>query len=495
MLRAICRPAGSKPERSGKNVKKRIVVLLLLAAALSLISGASAENASANVGTRSYTLPEGFSVVGADRHQRYLDAVMILPDAVGGESEHQINIAIGDAQQHLLDEIGVTLEWIGEQLQSGGSNVSEAIEGRPTLYVQGRNAQRRLSVALIAVEIDGQIVVGYEALCPTDGAVGELLMEVMANAEPKKQEMTLTSGFGVSSTADVHPEESSVPEDDEETLPADGEEAQQAGIALSRPRDSVTIGQPQVIAAPEQSGQSTVSRPRHSVTVGQPQATAAPEQSGQSTVSRPRDSVTVGRPQATEAPGQSVRSYVERGADGIWRFCGIDWAMDAQSALEAIMQATGKEMEYNQEGVYVGISMQEFLMNGTTVPECFMPLCTFSVTEDVWQVECQLAPEAIRFESAEAAIDWYDSVARNALHLANTGATESERYCLYAGESFVDDLGWDEMLEAWLKAADHGAHDAVYGWVEDGNLRFSIEMDTIEGDRYITCWLVLEAPL
>ena len=424
-------------------MKKRIVVLLLLAAALSLISGASAENASANVGTRSYTLPEGFSVVGADRHQRYLDAVMILPDAVGGESEHQINIAIGDAQQHLLDEIGVTLEWIGEQLQSGGSNVSEAIEGRPTLYVQGRNAQRRLSVALIAVEIDGQIVVGYEALCPTDGAVGELLMEVMANAEPKKQEMTLTSGFGVSSTADVQPEESSVPEDDEETLPADGEEAQQAGIALSRPRDSVTVG----------------------------------------------------RPQATEAPGQSVRSYVERGADGIWRFCGIDWAMDAQSALEAIMQATGKEMEYNQEGVYVGISMQEFLMNGTTVPECFMPLCTFSVTEDVWQVECQLAPEAIRFESAEAAIDWYDSVARNALHLANTGATESERYCLYAGESFVDDLGWDEMLEAWLKAADHGAHDAVYGWVEDGNLRFSIEMDTIEGDRYITCWLVLEAPL
>ena len=469
MLRAICRPAGSKPERSGKNVKKRIVVLLLLAAALSLISGASAENASANVGTRSYTLPEGFSVVGADRHQRYLDAVMILPDAVGGESEHQINIAIGDAQQHLLDEIGVTLEWIGEQLQSGGSNVSEAIEGRPTLYVQGRNAQRRLSVALIAVEIDGQIDVGYEALCPTDGAVGELLMEVMANAEPKKQEMTLTSGFGVSSTADVQPEESSVPEDDEETLPADGEEAQQAGIALSRPRDSVTVGQPQ--------------------------ATAAPEQSGQSTVSRPRDSVTVGRPQATEAPGQSVRSYVERGADGIWRFCGIDWEMDAQSALEAIMQATGKEMEYNQEGVYVGISMQEFLMNGTTVPECFMPLCTFSVTEDVWQVECQLAPEAIRFESAEAAIDWYDSVARNALHLANTGATESERYCLYAGESFVDDLGWDEMLEAWLKAAGHGAHDAVYGWVEDGNLRFSIEMDTIEGDRYITCWLVLEAPL
>ena len=450
-------------------MKKRIVVLLLLAAALSLIAGASAENASANVGTRSYTLPEGFSVVGADRHQRYLDAVMILPDAVGGESEHQINIAIGDAQQHLLDEIGVTLEWIGEQLQSGGSNVSEAIEGRPTLYVQGRNAQRRLSVALIAVEIDGQIVVGYEALCPTDGAVGELLMGVMANAEPKKQEMTLTSGFGVSSTADVQPEESSVPEDDEETLPADGEEAQQAGIALSRPRDSVTIGQPQVIAAPEQSGQSTVSRPRDSVTVGQPQATAAPEQSGQ--------------------------SYVERGADGIWRFCGIDWAMDAQSALEAIMQATGKEMEYNQEGVYVGISMQEFLMNGTTVPECFMPLCTFSVTEDVWQVECQLAPEAIRFESAEAAIDWYDSVARNALHLANTGATESERYCLYAGESFVDDLGWDEMLEAWLKAADHGAHDAVYGWVEDGNLRFSIEMDTIEGDRYITCWLVLEAPL
>ena len=450
-------------------MKKRIVVLLLLAAALSLISGASAENASANVGTRSYTLPEGFSVVGADRHQRYLDAVMILPDAVGGESEHQINIAIGDAQQHLLDEIGVTLEWIGEQLQSGGSNVSEAIEGRPTLYVQGRNAQRRLSVALIAVEIDGQIVVGYEALCPTDGAVGELLMEVMANAEPKKQEMTLTSGFGVSSTADVQPEESSVPEDDEETLPADGEEAQQAGIALSRPRDSVTVGQPQ--------------------------ATAAPEQSGQSTVSRPRDSVTVGRPQATEAPGQSVRSYVERGADGIWRFCGIDWEMDAQSALEAIMQATGKEMEYNQEGVYVGISMQEFLMNGTTVPECFMPLCTFSVTEDVWQVECQLAPEAIRFESAEAAIDWYDSVARNALHLANTGATESERYCLYAGESFVDDLGWDEMLEAWLKAAGHGAHDAVYGWVEDGNLRFSIEMDTIEGDRYITCWLVLEAPL
>ena len=443
MLRAICRPAGSKPERSGKNVKKRIVVLLLLAAALSLISGASAENASANVGTRSYTLPEGFSVVGADRHQRYLDAVMILPDAVGGESEHQINIAIGDAQQHLLDEIGVTFEWIGEQLQSGGSNVSEAIEGRPTLYVQGRNAQRRLSVALIAVEIDGQIVVGYEALCPTDGAVGELLMEVMANAEPKKQEMTLTSGFGVSSTADVQPEESSVPEDDEETLPADGEEAQQAGIALSRPRDSVTVG----------------------------------------------------RPQATEAPGQSVRSYVERGADGIWRFCGIDWAMDAQSALEAIMQATGKELEYNQEGVYVGISMQEFLMNGTTVPECFMPLCTFSVTEDVWQVECQLAPEAIRFESAEAAIDWYDSVARNALHLANTGATESERYCLYAGESFVDDLGWDEMLEAWLKAAGHGAHDAVYGWVEDGNLRFSIEMDTIEGDRYITCWLVLEAPL
>ena len=443
MLRAICRPAGSKPERSGKNVKKRIVVLLLLAAALSLISGASAENASANVGTRSYTLPEGFSVVGADRHQRYLDAVMILPDAVGGESEHQINIAIGDAQQHLLDEIGVTLEWIGEQLQSGGSNVSEAIEGRPTLYVQGCNAQRRLSVALIAVEIDGQIVVGYEALCPTDGAVGELLMEVMANAEPKKQEMTLTSGFGVSSTADVQPEESSVPEDDEETLPADGEEAQQAGIALSRPRDSVTVG----------------------------------------------------RPQTTEAPGQSVRSYVERGADGIWRFCGIDWAMDAQSALEAIMQATGKEMEYNQEGVYVGISMQEFLMNGTTVPECFMPLCTFSVTEDVWQVECQLAPEAIRFESAEAAIDWYDSVARNALHLANTGATESERYCLYAGESFVDDLGWDEMLEAWLKAAGHGAHDAVYGWVEDGNLRFSIEMDTIEGDRYITCWLVLEAPL
>ena len=469
MLRAICRPAGSKPERSGKNVKKRIVVLLLLAAALSLISGASAENASANVGTRSYTLPEGFSVVGADRHQRYLDAVMILPDADGGESEHQINIAIGDAQQHLLDEIGVTLEWIGEQLQSGGSNVSEAIEGRPTLYVQGRNAQRRLSVALIAVEIDGQIVVGYEALCPTDGAVGELLMEVMANAEPKKQEMTLTSGFGVSSTADVQPEESSVPEDDEETLPADGEEAQQAGIALSRPRDSVTVGQPQ--------------------------ATEAPEQSGQSTVSRPRDSVTVGRPQATEAPGQSVRSYVERGADGIWRFCGIDWAMDAQSALEAIMQATGKEMEYNQEGVYVGISMQEFLMNGTTVPECFMPLCTFSVTEDVWQVECQLAPEAIRFESAEAAIDWYDSVARNALHLANTGATEAERYCLYAGESFVDDLGWDEMLEAWLKAAGHGAHDAVYGWVEDGNLRFSIEMDTIEGDRYITCWLVLEAPL
>ena len=450
-------------------MKKRIVVLLLLAAALSLISGASAENASANVGTRSYTLPEGFSVVGADRHQRYLDAVMILPDAVGGESEHQINIAIGDAQQHLLDEIGVTLEWIGEQLQSGGSNVSEAIEGRPTLYVQGCNAQRRLSVALIAVEIDGQIVVGYEALCPTDGAVGELLMEVMANAEPKKQEMTLTSGFGVSSTADVQPEESSVPEDDEETLPADGEEAQQAGIALSRPRDSVTVGQPQ--------------------------ATAAPEQSGQSTVSRPRDSVTVGRPQTTEAPGQSVRSYVERGADGIWRFCGIDWAMDAQSALEAIMQATGKEMEYNQEGVYVGISMQEFLMNGTTVPECFMPLCTFSVTEDVWQVECQLAPEAIRFESAEAAIDWYDSVARNALHLANTGATESERYCLYAGESFVDDLGWDEMLEAWLKAAGHGAHDAVYGWVEDGNLRFSIEMDTIEGDRYITCWLVLEAPL
>ena len=450
-------------------MKKRIVVLLLLAAALSLIAGASAENASANVGTRSYTLPEGFSVVGADRHQRYLDAVMILPDADGGESEHQINIAIGDAQQHLLDEIGVTLEWIGEQLQSGGSNVSEAIEGRPTLYVQGRNAQRRLSVALIAVEIDGQIVVGYEALCPTDGAVGELLMGVMANAEPKKQEMTLTSGFGVSSTADVQPEESSVPEDDEETLPADGEEAQQAGIALSRPRDSVTVGQPQ--------------------------ATAAPEQSGQSTVSRPRDSVTVGRPQATEAPGQSVRSYVERGADGIWRFCGIDWAMDAQSALEAIMQATGKEMEYNQEGVYVGISMQEFLMNGTTVPECFMPLCTFSVTEDVWQVECQLAPEAIRFESAEAAIDWYDSVARNALHLANTGATESERYCLYAGESFVDDLGWDEMLEAWLKAADHGAHDAVYGWVEDGNLRFSIEMDTIEGDRYITCWLVLEAPL
>ena len=450
-------------------MKKRIVVLLLLAAALSLISGASAENASANVGTRSYTLPEGFSVVGADRHQRYLDAVMILPDADGGESEHQINIAIRDAQQHLLDEIGVTLEWIGEQLQSGGSNVSEAIEGRPTLYVQGRNAQRRLSVALIAVEIDGQIDVGYEALCPTDGAVGELLMEVMANAEPKKQEMTLTSGFGVSSTADVQPEESSVPEDDEETLPADGEEAQQAGIALSRPRDSVTVGQPQ--------------------------ATAAPEQSGQSTVSRPRDSVTVGRPQATEAPGQSVRSYVERGADGIWRFCGIDWAMDAQSALEAIMQATGKEMEYNQEGVYVGISMQEFLMNGTTVPECFMPLCTFSVTEDVWQVECQLAPEAIRFESAEAAIDWYDSVARNALHLANTGATESERYCLYAGESFVDDLGWDEMLEAWLKAADHGAHDAVYGWVEDGNLRFSIEMDTIEGDRYITCWLVLEAPL
>ena len=443
MLRAICRPAGSKPERSGKNVKKRIVVLLLLAAALSLIAGASAENASANVGTRSYTLPEGFSVVGADRHQRYLDAVMILPDADGGESEHQINIAIGDAQQHLLDEIGVTLEWIGEQLQSGGSNVSEAIEGRPTLYVQGRNAQRRLSVALIAVEIDGQIVVGYEALCPTDGAVGELLMEVMANAEPKKQEMTLTSGFGVSSTADVQPEESSVPEDDEETLPADGEEAQQAGIALSRPRDSVTVG----------------------------------------------------RPQTTEAPGQSVRSYVERGADGIWRFCGIDWAMDAQSALEAIMQATGKEMEYNQEGVYVGISMQEFLMNGTTVPECFMPLCTFSVTEDVWQVECQLAPEAIRFESAEAAIDWYDSVARNALHLANTGATESERYCLYAGESFVDDLGWDEMLEAWLKAAGHGAHDAVYGWVEDGNLRFSIEMDTIEGDRYITCWLVLEAPL
>ena len=424
-------------------MKKRIVVLLLLAAALSLISGASAENASANVGTRSYTLPEGFSVVGADRHQRYLDAVMILPDAVGGESEHQINIAIGDAQQHLLDEIGVTLEWIGEQLQSGGSNVSEAIEGRPTLYVQGRNAQRRLSVALIAVEIDGQIVVGYEALCPTDGAVGELLMEVMANAEPKKQEMTLTSGFGVSSTADVQPEESSVPEDDEETLPADGEEAQQAGIALSRPRDSVTVG----------------------------------------------------RPQTTEAPGQSVRSYVERGADGIWRFCGIDWAMDAQSALEAIMQATGKEMEYNQEGVYVGISMQEFLMNGTTVPECFMPLCTFSVTEDVWQVECQLAPEAIRFESAEAAIDWYDSVARNALHLANTGATESERYCLYAGESFVDDLGWDEMLEAWLKAAGHGAHDAVYGWVEDDNLRFSIEMDTIEGDRYITCWLVLEAPL
>ena len=469
MLRAICRPAGSKPERSGKNVKKRIVVLLLLAAALSLISGASAENASANVGTRSYTLPEGFSVVGADRHQRYLDAVMILPDADGGESEHQINIAIGDAQQHLLDEIGVTLEWIGEQLQSGGSNVSEAIGGRPTLYVQGRNAQRRLSVALIAVEIDGQIVVGYEALCPTDGAVGELLMEVMANAEPKKQEMTLTSGFGVSSTADVQPEESSVPEDDEETLPADGEEAQQAGLALSRPRDSVTVGQQQ--------------------------ATAAPEQSGQSTVSRPRDSVTVGRPQATEAPGQSVRSYVERGADGIWRFCGIDRAMDAQSALEAIMQATGKEMEYNQEGVYVGISMQEFLMNGTTVPECFMPLCTFSVTEDVWQVECQLAPEAIRFESAEAAIDWYDSVARNALHLANTGATESERYCLYAGESFVDDLGWDEMLEAWLKAAGHGAHDAVYGWVEDGNLRFSIEMDTIEGDRYITCWLVLEAPL
>ena len=450
-------------------MKKRIVVLLLLAAALSLISGASAENASANVGTRSYTLPEGFSVVGADRHQRYLDAVMILPDADGGESEHQINIAIGDAQQHLLDEIGVTLEWIGEQLQSGGSNVSEAIEGRPTLYVQGRNAQRRLSVALIAVEIDGQIDVGYEALCPTDGAVGELLMEVMANAEPKKQEMTLTSGFGVSSAADVQPEEPSVPEDDEETLPADGEEAQQAGIALSRPRDSVTVGQPQ--------------------------ATAAPEQSGQSTVSRPRDSVTVGRPQATEAPGQSVRSYVERGADGIWRFCGIDWEMDAQSALEAIMQATGKEMEYNQEGVYVGISMQEFLMNGTTVPECFMPLCTFSVTEDVWQVECQLAPEAIRFESAEAAIDWYDSVARNALHLANTGATESERYCLYAGESFVDDLGWDEMLEAWLKAADHGAHDAVYGWVEDGNLRFSIEMDTIEGDRYITCWLVLEAPL
>ena len=394
---------------------------------------------------------------------------MILPDAVGGESEHQINIAIGDAQQHLLDEIGVTLEWIGEQLQSGGSNVSEAIEGRPTLYVQGRNAQRRLSVALIAVEIDGQIVVGYEALCPTDGAVGELLMEVMANAEPKKQEMTLTSGFGVSSAADVQPEEPSVPEDDEEALPVDGEEARQAGIAISRPRDSVTVGQPQ--------------------------ATAAPEQSGQSTVSRPRDSVTVGRPQATEAPGQSVRSYVERGADGIWRFCGIDWAMDAQSALEAIMQATGKEMEYNQEGVYVGISMQEFLMNGTTVPECFMPLCTFSVTEDVWQVECQLAPEAIRFESAEAAIDWYDSVARNALHLANTGATESERYCLYAGESFVDDLGWDEMLEAWLKAAGHGAHDAVYGWVEDDNLRFSIEMDTIEGDRYITCWLVLEAPL
>ena len=469
MLRAICRPAGSKPERSGKNVKKRIVVLLLLAAALSLIAGASAENASANVGTRSYTLPEGFSVVGADRHQRYLDAVMILPDADGGESEHQINIAIGDAQQHLLDEIGVTLEWIGEQLQSGGSNVSEAIEGRPTLYVQGRNAQRKLSVALIAVEIDGQIVVGYEALCPTDGAVGELLMEVMANAEPKKQEMTLTSGFGVSSAADVQPEEPSVPEDDEEALPADGEEARQAGIAISRPRDSVTVGQPQ--------------------------ATAAPEQSGQSTVSRPRDSVTVGQPQATEAPGQSVRSYVERGADGIWRFCGIDWAMDAQRALEAIMQVTGKEMEYNQEGVYVGISMQEFLMNGTTVPECFMPLCTFSVTEDVWQVECQLAPEAIRFESAEAAIDWYDSVARNALHLANTGATESERYCLYAGESFVDDLGWDEMLEAWLKAAGHGAHDAVYGWVEDGNLRFSIEMDTIEGDRYITCWLVLEAPL
>ena len=476
-------------------MKKRIVVLLLLAAALSLIAGVSAENASANVGTRSYTLPEGFSVVGADRHQRYLDAVMILPDADGGESEHQINIAIGDAQQHLLDEIGVTLEWIGEQLQSGGSNVSEAIEGRPTLYVQGRNAQRRLSVALIAVEIDGQIVVGYEALCPTDGAVGELLMEVMANAEPKKQEMTLTSGFGVSSAADVQPEEPSVPEDDEEALPADGEEARQAGIAISRPRDSVTVGQPQATAAPEQSGQSTVSRPRDSVTVGQPQATEAPEQSGQSTVSRPRDSVTVGQPQATAAPGQSVRSYVERGDDGIWRFCGVDWAMDAQRALEAIMQATGKEMEYNQEGVYVGISMQEFLMNGITVPECFMPLCTFSVTEDVWQVECQLAPEAIRLESAEAAIDWYDSVARNVLHLANTGATESERYCLYAGESFVDDLGWDEMLEAWLKAAGHGAHDAVYGWVEDGNLRFSIEMDTIEGDRYITCWLVLEAPL
>lgn len=152
-----------------------------------LCSGAYAETGV--LGAYTFTLPDGYEMVEDDEYG--FGAARVKDGEQTGV--HLLIVSIDDEWQ-CAPLLGITVDWIEEQLQNGSEYVQNGIYGNPTLYVRATDEEADAAYAMIAVELDGELYVGFEQSGSIEEQVGVLLMDMMSGAH-KGKTLQLSSGF------------------------------------------------------------------------------------------------------------------------------------------------------------------------------------------------------------------------------------------------------------------------------------------------------------
>lgn len=156
---------------------RRLAVALALCAALLLCLGQAAHAQTAMLEGLTFTLPDAFE---KDEDASVFDCFVYR---IGNGSEYHELVVGSDHCCGREKSLGLTLDWIYDQLENGGEYMQNLINGQPTLFLQAVNEEVGVSYSLVATMMNGIRVVGFEKQFGTAQPIGDILLEVISSAE------------------------------------------------------------------------------------------------------------------------------------------------------------------------------------------------------------------------------------------------------------------------------------------------------------------------
>ncbi len=397
----------------------RAGLLLALCAALMLCMGQAALAQTYTMEGVTLTLPDGFEQEdGNFNFCRY--SMGEYPE------EHALSLGIGHFGGG-EEDLGLTMDWIWEQLENGGEYVQNLVNGQPTLYVQAVNEQAQVSYALAATMIDGIRLGGFERQTSTTEPVGDMLLDVLRSAQRYYPQLVK----GVASATE-EPEPSPEPDEPEEEA--------------ARPTNApVASGSLLDVYDPEECMAWSLNE-THLHYLGYPE---------------------------------------EREAEDDFLFCQLDWDTDLDTALRTIAANTERRMELTANGSYMGMASGKNFW-GLNSNECYLTLCTVVPEDGGWWLECQITPENVTFEDEEQAASWFARV-WSSLNWEKHDAPRFTLETAQGAQAFEDETG---LIERWISAVQAG-EEGVYASIAINNLTLSLEKDVYGDMSIISSWIKL----